>query len=134
MFNISTYSWKQCFEEMRELSDSKVRKIILERVEERREQFLRTKREGKLAKPRPERLRYESMLRSYAPNTFGRRTICLSSLRHLRKRFISLYRDLCEQASEVLGQWRRGGWHLAFPTGLFPPCLPRRANLCPSKI
>ena len=130
-FHLSPYSWKQCFEETRSLNDNEVRKLILSRITERAAQYHRDKRDRRLPKPHPERLKHESIVRQYTPKTFGRKTICLSSFRHLRQRFIALYRDLCDRAVKVLAEWRSGNWHLPFTPGLFPPCLPRSSNLCP---
>jgi REP element-mobilizing transposase RayT len=133
-FELSPFSWKQCFADTRDLTDAEVRKLIFDRIEERAQQYLADKREKRLPKPRPERLKFQSILRNYVPQTFGKRMICLSSVREMRKRFINFYRGLCEHASDVLALWRKGCWHVPFPTGLFPPSLPRRANICPASL
>ena len=133
-FCLSPYVWKTCFEDTENLTDEQVRELILERIEAEARKLIEENKSKKLPTPKPEELQRQSMLTPYVPKTFGKRMLCLSSIKELRVVFIAGYKRLRDKAEWVLSQWRLGNWLLPFPPGLFPPCLPRRANLLPDAL
>ena len=130
-FTVSPYCWKECFEETKELSDAEVRALILERMEQELGKIRAEHKAKRLPAPRAERLCRQSITRPYMPKTFGIRTICLASTADRRRPFIAWVKALVDEAIEVLRLWRLGELSVPYPIGLFPPCLPRAANLLP---
>lgn len=119
-------SWKKCFLNTSHLSDEQVKDKLLECLRLKQEEFPPLKLDAN-------RLKRQSILMPYVPTSYGKRTICLSSSIEERKSFIRFYRNLCEEARAVFNQWRLGNL-LPFPLGLFPPSLPRMANLLPIRL
>lgn len=79
-----------------------------------------------------ERLRRASILAPHTPPQGGRKTICLASNKDDRIRFIQRFKAVCRQCREVLTRWRQGYINEPFPPGMFPPSLPRMANMLPA--
>lgn len=120
---IDHVGWKRCFPETADLSDAEVYELMLEYVQGAEKDY-RAEHAGS-AYPI---LHSESMLRSYRPEKFGRKSLCLSTVSELSKEYIAFFRDLAEQARETYLRWRDGETHLRFPPGMFAPCMPRVAN------
>lgn len=75
------------------------------------------------------RLRLTPIGAPYIPDRTGRRMFCLGSTREDRAPFISLLKSKLEEKAKVREEWERGiftGW---YPSGLYPPPLPKKANL-----
>lgn len=118
------YAWKKCFPDTKDLSDTEIRSLMLEFLKEEESQLPSEPLD-------PERLKRQSLVKEYTSRKFGKRMVCLSIFSAQRKRFIKLYKYLCNQAMEAYEQWKKGNL-IPFPLGLFPPCLPRMANILPS--
>jgi len=116
---VDLLSFKDCFANTARMSDLDVLKKIQDRINI----YLSRLEPIKIVSSQRESLR-----RPYIPKAFGRRTICLSTIPKLRKRFISFYRSLVEQAKQAY-QAVRKGFHLEFPPGVFLPTLPRAINM-----
>lgn len=67
--------------------------------------------------------------REFVPQRSGRRTWCICHDKSIRKQFIERVKGLVCEARRVLERWRIGDLREVFPLGLYPPCLPRVANL-----
>ena len=117
------YAWKKCFPETRDLSDAEVREMMINYIRTEEEKFPKEHLN-------PERLKRRSLIKHYSSKKFGKRMVCLSIFKPLRRGFIRFYKRLCEQAQDAFKQWQAFNF-VPFPIGLFPPCLPRRANLMP---
>lgn len=82
----------------------------------------------------PQKLKSQSINKSYVPKKFSKRMWCVCSDQVLRKQFIQFIKDLLARAREVTDNWRHGDFSEAFPLGLFPPRFPRLANLRPGTV
>lgn len=75
------------------------------------------------------RLVLEAINAPYVPNRTGRRMWCLSSDIPKRVAFIQFVKSLIAKAKEVLAKWRAGDYTAKYPLGLYPPSLPKNAEL-----
>ncbi len=122
-FKLFPYSWKQCFEDTKQLSDQEIRRLMLATIEAENERLTKVALN-------PQRLKRQSLLMPYVPRAHGKRMICLSSFKSLRIQFIAGYKALCKRAKEVFNDWGSGKL-TAFPAGMFPPSQPRYSNFIP---
>jgi hypothetical protein len=67
--------------------------------------------------------------RPYSPRRWGRRMLCICQDIPFRARFVEWIKQLVEQGREALREWRRGNF-VRYPLGLYPPSVPRIAELC----
>ena len=77
------------------------------------------------------KLHHASMLATHTPPHGGKKMICLGSDREARSQFIKKFKAVCQRCREVLARWRLGFITEPFPPGMFPPALPRMANMLP---
>ena len=78
-----------------------------------------------------ERLVNQQLNTTYQPDRHGKKMWCISADKELRKRFIDWAKELVTEAREVLKRWRMGDFYVPYPPGLYPPSLPKRAELLP---
>lgn len=122
------YSWEKCFPETQDLSNLEVRKLMLSALEKFSEE---TKLEHvKLPKKKfYSDLSKQSMLKVYRPKSFGRKSLCVSTCKELKKGFLSIYYRLRDRAREVYLLWKSGDLAVKFPAGMFAPSQPRMENM-----
>ena len=58
-----------------------------------------------------------------------RRMWCLADKRSLRISFIAFFKKLMATARAVRERWRQGDISVRYPPGLFPPSMPKLANV-----
>ena len=75
------------------------------------------------------RLKEEQIGREYERRAEGRKMICLGSTKQIRAPFIAHVKELIERAREVRLEWLRGNITVPYPLGLYPPALPKRAEV-----
>lgn len=125
---VEPFAWKGNFTESQDLTDDQIKLLILDLVS----QEVKEVAESRIAKgttaASPYTLQKQSMTREYYPKKFGKRMICISSDKKLRRSVISFYRRLSERAKYVYQKWKMGDFSLPFPYGLFPPSHPRTIN------
>lgn len=78
------------------------------------------------------RLLTQSIDPLYVPRRSGRRMWCLSERRSVRMAFIEFFRNLMAKARAVRERWQAGETWLRYPPGLFPPSMPKLANVLPA--
>lgn len=105
--------------------NSRVIKLI-RYLEERAER--KRKRQNKRVIGREQLIKQELDL-SYRPERKGRRTWCLSDVRSLRIEYIRFFKKLRQEARRVLALWRKGDTSAKYPPGLYPPSMPKLANV-----
>ncbi len=66
---------------------------------------------------------------SYRPDRKGRRMWCLSDERSIRIAYIRSLKRLKQEARRVLALWRMGDTTAKYPPGLYPPSMPKLANV-----
>ncbi len=65
----------------------------------------------------------------YRPDRKGKKMWCLSDERGLRVEYIRFLKQLRQEARRVLALWRAGDTSVRYPPGLYPPSMPRLANV-----
>lgn len=115
-FTLSPYAFMNSFE--MEESEAELKDIIIAEVRRREEEFRRIRR-----KPLRQRIRLMTagIYLDYSPVKFGKRMICHSSSKELRVRYISWYKNLCEEASYLYRMFREKACELVMPPGMFLP-------------
>jgi hypothetical protein len=66
---------------------------------------------------------------SYRPERIGRRMWCLSEKRSIRATFIRFFKELMHEARAVRQKWKLGDLTVPYPPGLYPPSMPKLANV-----
>lgn len=128
-FTIEPNAWLEAFgvsgpEQQSEINQTLLRRI---RVLEERAAKARSRNGGSVIGR--ERLISRPIDPLYRPRRYGRRMWCLSERRSVRSAFIRFFRNLMAAAREVRAKWARGETWLRYPPGLFPPSMPKLANL-----
>ncbi len=126
-FRFDYYKWKRCFPETESMSDTDVRELMLQALS----YFESEIRQNAPIKESYPDFTKQSLLKTYYPKKFGKKTICLSCFKELRQSFISLFKTVVYKAREVYLRWKSGDLAAKYPLGLFAPNLPRTANLFP---
>jgi hypothetical protein len=76
-----------------------------------------------------DRLIAQPLSLSYIPKRSGKRMWCLADKRSLRTAFIKFFKKLMATARSVREKWRQGDTSVRYPPGLFPPSMPKLANV-----
>jgi hypothetical protein len=66
---------------------------------------------------------------TYRPRRRGRRMWCLSEKRSVRVEFIRFFKALMQKARAVRERWKLGDVTVPYPPGLYPPSMPKLANV-----
>ena len=72
-----------------------------------------------------------SLLASHKPPIKGKKSICLSTYKELRKSYISAFKRLKAECRELFEKWRLGYTSIPYPPGMFAPHPPRISNFIP---
>jgi len=128
-FTLEPNAWMEAFgyespEQQQKLNDRLTARV---RMLEQRAEKKRTL-EGKRVLGR-ERLIAQVFDISYRPKRSGRRMWCLSESRRVRVEFISFLKALMRKARAVRDRWRQGDVTVPYPPGLYPPSMPKLANV-----
>jgi REP element-mobilizing transposase RayT len=128
-FTLEPNAWMEAFgyysaEEQKRLNMRLVARIRL--LEERAEKKRFQDKKRVLGR---ERLVAQVFDTSYRPERTGRRMWCLAEKRSLRVEFITFFRALMQKARAVRERWRLGDFTVAYPPGLYPPSMPKLANV-----
>lgn len=75
------------------------------------------------------RLAAEHFDPDYMPERTGVKTWCLCDDKELRISYIAWGKSILKLAREVAARWKLGDFSVSFPPGVFPPSLPKRANM-----
>ena len=78
-----------------------------------------------------ERLMNQPMDLQFSPKKFGEKMWCICSDKERRIEFINFVKALLSKAHRVYLRWKQGDYSVPYPIGLFPPSLPRIADLVP---
>jgi hypothetical protein len=76
-----------------------------------------------------ERLKHQVFDTTYRPNRSGRKMWCLSINKAQRQAFIAYLKQLFAEARRIYGKWKAGDFSEKYPPGLFPPSMPKLANV-----
>jgi len=128
-FTIYPDAWMEAFG----VTDPEERKVFNTRITEglyKAEQEYRELRakEGKSVIS-PARLVQTEIATPYTPKRTGKKMICLGSEKKDRVSFIGFTKLLAQRGREVFEEWKKGSTHLKYPLGLYPPSMPKLANV-----
>ena len=128
-FTLEPNAWMEAFgyhspEQQQKINQQLVSRIRL--LEERAER--KRAREKKRVFGR-DRLLTQIFDTSYRPRRNGRRMWCLSEKRSVRVEFIRFFKALMQKARAVRERWKLGDVTVPYPAGLYPPSMPKLANV-----
>lgn len=128
-FTLEPNAWMEAFgyhspEQQRKLNEQLIARIRV--IEDRAER--RRLRENRRVFGR-ERLIAQVFDTTHRPKRSGRRMWCLSERRSMRVEFIKFFKALMQRARAVRERWRLGDVAIAYPPGLYPPSMPKLANV-----
>ncbi len=129
IFTLEPNAWMEAFginspKEQQSLNERIVKRV---RLLERRAESKRA-REKKRVLGR-ERIMAQVFDLTYRSKRKGRRTWCLSEKRSIRARFIAFLKELFKKARAIRERWKRGEVTAPYPAGLYPPSMPKLANV-----
>lgn len=129
LFILEPNAWLEAFGVLDPLEQVRINSRLVERIRtlEARAERLR-ERLNKRVMGR-ERLIKQVIDLSYKPARKGRKMWCLSDKRSLRIEFIRGFKKLKQEAKAVLALWRSGDTSVRYPPGLYPPSMPKLANV-----
>jgi hypothetical protein len=128
-FTLEPNAWMEAFGYTSIQDQEKINKRLVERIRflEERAEHLRL-RDNKRVMGR-ERLINQALDTTYRPQRNGRRMWCLSEKRSVRVTFIRFFKELMHKARAVRQRWRMGDVTVPYPPGLYPPSMPKLANV-----
>lgn len=74
------------------------------------------------------RLYQMSMLLTYVPTKFGRKSVCLGSTRAEVIDYLTFFKQLVIEAKAVFERWKKNDFSILYPIGMYPPHLPKTGN------
>ncbi len=128
-FRLEPNAWMEAFGITEAESQRRVNELLIARIRtlEQRAERLRNKvGKGVLGRSR---LLQERLNTTYRPDRSGRRMWCLSEKRSVRTCFIKFFKQLMHNARSIRQRWLTGDLSAKYPPGLYPPSLPKLANV-----
>ncbi len=128
-FILEPNAWMEAFGIHHPEEQKRVNTRLIERIRalEQRAERLR-KKTGKTVLGRI-RMLHERLSTTHRSQRSGRRMWCLSEKRSVRVRFISFFKQLMRKARSVRQLWLTGDMTVKYPPGLYPPSMPKLANV-----
>ena len=128
-FTLEPNAWMEAFGYHSPEQQQKMNGLLVARI-----RFLEERAERKRARERKrvigrERLLAQVLDTTYRPRRTGRRMWCLSEKRSVRMEFIRYFRELMQTARAVRERWKLGDFSVPYPPGLYPPSMPKLANM-----
>jgi len=77
----------------------------------------------------PAKLIQTEIAAPYTPKREGKKMICLGSDKKDRVSFIESAKELIQTGREIFEEWKKGNTALKYPLGLYPPSMPKLANV-----
>lgn len=129
LFTLEPNAWLESFGIMDPVEQAWINTRVIDRIRrlEARAEKKREK-EHKRVMGR-ERLVSQKLDLSYRPSRTGRKMWCLSDRRSIRIEYIRFFKKLKREARRVLALWRTGDTTVKYPPGLYPPSMPKLANV-----
>ena len=128
-FTLEPNAWMEAFGYCSSDQQQKLNKRLIARI-----RLLEARAEKKRAKEKKRVLGRARLLAqvfdtTYRPKRKGRRMWCLSEKRCVREKFIRFFRGLMQKARAVRERWKLGDVTVPYPPGLYPPLMPKLANV-----
>ena len=122
-------AWLSCFKITDPEQIEEYRKKVIDGVREAEKQLIEKRAAENKTVVGVKKLLTQPIDIPYTPKKFGRRMWCICRDRKLRIQFIQQVKILLTEARQVLEKWKLGDTEAKYPLGLFPPSMPRQANL-----
>lgn len=128
-FALEPNAWMEAFGYHSQEEQEQINRLLVARIRTLEQRAERKRvRESKRVLGR-ERLLAQVLDTTYRPRRHGRRMWCLSEKRSVRGKFIRYFRELMQEARAVRERWKMGDFTVPYPPGLYPPSMPKLANL-----
>jgi len=105
VFKVDPFAWMECFPETRDLEISRVRDIIVRLVRQKEAKLRQQRKANKTRVKGAHALRLERVNMAYKPSSFGKKMLCLSTIREMRVAFIGWYRSQVKIIEELKTSW-----------------------------
>ena len=128
-FTIQPDAWMEAFGITDPSQQSRINARLLQRISHLEQRAAAKRLKDSKPVMGPSRLIAQPLSLSYTPKRSGKRMWCLSDKRSLRISFISFFKKLMATARAVRERWRQGDTSVRYPPGLFPPSMPKLANV-----
>ncbi len=103
----------------------RINERIIELVRDEEARFRRAREQEQKTVLGAQRLALRPIDTPYNPKRRGRRSVCISEDKSLRKDRVVLVRSLKEKGDAVYQRWKIGDTGMKYPLGLFPPSMPK---------
>lgn len=128
-FRLEPNAWMEAFGIREPQQQKRINNRLIERIRTLEERAARLRiKTGKTVLGRI-KLLLERLNTTYRPKRSGKRMWCLSEKRSVRVRFITFFKELMQRARGVRQRWLNGDLSIKYPPGLYPPCMPKLANV-----
>jgi len=128
-FTLEPNAWLEAFEITDPTQQARINAQVMAHIrhlEARAERVRQRERKSVIGR---ERLLHQRLDLSYRPKRTGRKMWCLSHRRSIRIAYIRFFKRLKQEARKVLALWRSGDTSAKYPPGLYPPSMPKLANV-----
>lgn len=138
-FNYLEVNPRAMFEALKHTYDDDItfeeyRSKIVDGVAENERDYQEKRRSERKTVLGPKVLRHESIFTDYIPNPKGQKMICLASEAEVRKRYISFFRELKEQARKAYEYFKSSSLLTRYPPGMFAPGGATFGSLLPAAL
>ncbi len=128
-FQCDSFFWKRCFTETKNKTDKDLKQQLLTRIKETENKHRQIREANDFSVMGVEKLRYQSIYKSYKPRKFGCTPICESTCITTAKLFRTAYNLLKDTCLKVYESWKKGMFEVLLPPGAFYPPLRPRATI-----
>lgn len=126
---IEPNAWMKLFGVTDAAEQDKINNTIFDLIKEEEQRFaLQRQAEGKTVLGQAALL--EGHLQpDYIPKRSGAKMWCICDIAEIRVRYIAWIKSLKQQAKDVYQRWKMGDFTAQYPPGVFPPAMPKGANM-----
>lgn len=128
-FTLKPNAWLEAFGVTDPKEQERMNNKLIERIRTLEERAERKRQREKKRVIGRENLIKQRIDLTYRPSRKGKRMWCLSDRRAVRIRYIQEFKRLRQKARAVLAKWRMGDMSERYPPGLYPPSMPKLANV-----
>jgi hypothetical protein len=128
-FKLEPDAWMDCYPELKNVNKHVLNREILDAIRKKEEAVLSKTSSAQNAPDIPSK----EKIRTYLPDKFSKRMICLCSDIEIRIQFILWYRTLVEEAKKAFERVKRG-LSASYPPGFFAPGGYMCSNMLPEAI
>jgi len=127
-FTVNPDAWMDAFQIYEDSERQAINAEIKEKVIKEEQSHRETRKQNRTSVIGRQKLISSPMNLDYVSLKKGKRMICISDDKELRKNTINDIRARQEEGREVIERWKLGDFRLQYPIGLFPPSFPKRCE------